>query len=839
MQSRVPQDHMSSKVGLSSDSRCPDELALKFRVRAALSTGKRSVQLSNKSEKSAVHNYDFYSGVWMGAKNPHMDFQMLKAGVNSTGEASLTLKIGKGDVDTFKIGVYVWDDEQKKARHLVSGFQTISWLRQALSSADHPDDATQSLILKDNYSQNQALLHFFIEKGSDGKSLTDLGALARLENFLSQSVLHKNDEINKQVLEMTCGIHQLIEKCSNVSTINGGQCFVNSICFTQCMGCAINYPLLNMTYRSKRHRAPLSMLSYMGLATLNYVGMPPEALLKLDSAGLMNRYIVPLCTSFVVCPKTVNYTGDQTMGLSGNLDQPTEDFAMVMSAHQYTKVKTTYIDKYGQGKLDAMTLENLMRHIATLELQKEDPNGENNPLLSDDCETESGFGLAVEGAIHLYHLESKKRYAEESHKHVGGPSDPSSLDEEHDRMLGKMMWESTRDMDNLSGIPLNDFICCARLLGRYGRLRENCMCGTGECAQMGLCIVSAKGPSFSFANCELNGHACIAAQTITADGEASYTIGESTSNMTMRDLPASCPSHVMLPLIEGKRKFSTMDALNIIASNMGDLIKTTGRTRVSEFIPASFGNEDLYKSCPFYMAGFFVGLEMGPCTPGVIPLELGRKTSVPKLTADGVQPTDVELNDAKPSNLPMFGAPVLGLAGDKVRAFPVNLSEGLGTEKALEFLRLVEERNNETYPPEAPESDLKRLMSRWAPVLALDYQKMSKFSPEHTWICSCSEAFDNADRVRASINLKQRLARKFNAIQAEDPKNDGIQMFVQGHMMSVLCQFYVPLPKTEEWSLSCARSMQLAVSSMDAILTGKGGADKQMQMGSAFKLSVK
>ena len=820
---------------------CPDELKLQFRVRVALSTGKRSVQLSNKTENSTVHSYDFYSGVWMGAQNPHMDFRMLKGGENGTGEASLTLHLRKNDVDTFKIGVYVWDPDQKKVRHLVSGFQTVDWLMEALSSAEHPDEATQSLILKDNYSQNQALLHFCIDKGADGQSLTDLDALSLMAPCLSPSILHNNEEINKQVLEMTCGIHQLIEKCSNVSPINGGQCFVNSICFTQCMGCAINYPLLNMTYRSKRHRAPLSMLSYMGLATLHYTGMSPDALLKLSDAELMNRYIVPLCTSFTVCPKTVNYTGDETIGLSGNLDQSTEDFAMVMSAHHYASVKSTYIDKYGQGKLDAMTMEDLVRHLAALEDRGSDPNGENHPLISDDCETESGGALAIEGAIHKYHLESKERCNLE--RKASAPPNPNAnlnADSEHDAMLGKMMWESTRDMDNLSSVPIGDFMSLARVLGRYGRLRENCARGTGSCAQMGLCIVSAKGPSFSFEKCELNGHACLAAQTITAEGVASYTIGESTSNMTMRDLPKGCPAQVTIALTTGQRKFDTIDALNVISSNMGELLKITGKIRVGEFIPASFGKDDLYKCCPFYMAGFFVGLEMDPCTPGVIPLELGRKAaSIPKLTADGVRSVDAEPDDTKPVNLPMFGAPVLGLAGDKVRAFPVNLSSGLGREKALSFLRSIEERNDETYMPAAPEGVLKQLMSRWAPIQALNHGEMGKYNPETTWICSCAEAFDNADKVRAAISLKQRIARKFNAIQAEDPKSDGITMVVRGHMMSAVSQFYVPLPKQETWSLSCARSMETAVLSIATMVAGKGDSSgKYAQVGSAFRLSV-
>ena len=105
-------------------------------------------------------------------------------------------------------------------------------------------------------------------------------------------------------------------------------------------------------------------------------------------------------------------------------------------------------------------------------------------------------------------------------------------------------------------------------------------------------------------------------------------------------------------------------------------------------------------------------------------------------------------------------------------------------------------------------------MSRWAALQPLDARQYGKYDPEHTWICSCSEAFGDADVLRAMIEYKSRLARKFNALQAEDPKSDGVQMVVKGHMLSVLCQFYVPLPRQDQWELSCARNIQLAVEAL-------------------------
>ena len=103
------------KLSSLAINRFPDEVTLRFRVRASLSSGKTVVHLSNLSENSSVHPYDFFCGVWMGASNPHMDFQRFKGRPDGTGEASVSLKLRAGDVDTFKIGLYVLDPKTHAA----------------------------------------------------------------------------------------------------------------------------------------------------------------------------------------------------------------------------------------------------------------------------------------------------------------------------------------------------------------------------------------------------------------------------------------------------------------------------------------------------------------------------------------------------------------------------------------------------------------------------------------------------------------------------------------------------------------------------------------------------
>jgi hypothetical protein len=809
---------------------------LRFRVRFALSAGKTTVHISNKSDgpgaNAGAHPYDFYCGAWMGGANPHMDFRRLEGRADGTGEAGMCVPLLSGDVDVLKLGLYVRDPATSMMRHVVSGFQSLSWLSEGLAEASDCDKATKSMVLKDNYTPNQALLRF-------GNDATDLSALAGLLPGLRASVLHDNAEINSKVTALSYGLHDFLEQVSNVSNANGGSNFVNSLAFTESMGCAINYPLLDRTYSSERHRAPLAMLAYMALATVHYVGQSPEALLKLSDGGFVNEYVVPLCTSFTVCPHTAVYSGDETVGETGQLNLGTEDFAMVMSHHYYEGVRSPFVDAHGAGELQGLTNDALAAHIAGLRARASKAGSDGHFLIADDCETLSGLIKSIEGAVYKYHLESAARAAQGASAHVGAPGEPGARFEGQDRALAQMMWDETRGMQNLSAVPMEDFAACAQLLGRYGRLRHNCALGKGPCAQMGLSVVSAKGPSFSLANRELNGHACVVAQTIGSDGLASYSIAEGTSKMIMRNLPAGCPREVTLGLTTGPKKFGMSEALGIIAVNMADYVKTFGKTRVGEVIPHTFEGVDPYAACPFYMAGFFVGLEMNSCTPGVVAMEnrtsaedraalvtvpLLKESGAVEITVRAEALRDEVVKPGRPS-APMFGAPLVGLSSERVRAVPVDLGKIFGEEGALHLLSQLTLRDSETYPPMAAKRKLMDLMSFWSPLAALDVGAAKQYDPERMWLNACSESFLNADEHRAVLEHKTRLAREFNAAQAKDPKSDGVRMSVMGQMLSVVCHFYIPLPRRDLWELTCARSMQLALTAVPSLAGQPSGPD--------------
>jgi hypothetical protein len=296
----------------------------------------------------------------------------------------------------------------------------------------------------------------------------------------------------------------------------------------------------------------------------------------------------------------------------------------------------------------------------------------------------------------------------------------------------------------------------------------------------------------------------------------------------MRNLPDSCPKKVTVLLAEGLKMFTTTEALGIIAQNMGDMISTTGKTRVAQTIPLSFDGKDAYTTCPFYMAGFFIGLEMGSNVPGIIPLDTQNhtKTLLAGEADEGVC-CGMGTGDAMQSQ-PLFGAPVANLCADTVRAVPINLGAVMGSQKASEFLGGILGRNLESSPPRASEAKLKEMMSRWGPLSPLT--KQSTDTPSH-WILSCAEGFGDADMVRGMAEYKTRLSREFNALQSKDPIGDGIKMTVSMHMLSVVSHFTVPLPVREKWDLTCAKNMRLALKALPfGVETVGGGIQSQFSL---------
>jgi hypothetical protein len=170
----------------------------------------------------------------------------------------------------------------------------------------------------------------------------------------------------------------------------------------------------------------------------------------------------------------------------------------------------------------------------------------------------------------------------------------------------------------------------------------------------------------------------------------------------------------------------------------------------------------------------------------------------------------------------------VALNGDNVRAVPVDVGKAFGEEEGKALLAAIRQRNSETYIGRADDCVLEKLMSYWGQLQPLDAPSVC-CDVDHHWVCSCSESFKNAEVLRGVLEYKTRLARKFNALQAEDPRSDGVTMVVKAHMLSVVSHFYVPLPTKDLWSISSARSMQKAAAAMPQFWTGVASEAKNLQ----------
>jgi hypothetical protein len=198
------------------------------------------------------HPDDFYLGAWMGLHSPHMELQMLRETAHGCAECQMQLPILGSDVDTVKFGVYVFDDETNTTRHVCSNYVGMKKLCDAVEGVGDFDDCKFSLSMKDNYTKNNAILHFC----NDGSDLRALRSLS-----LQTSIMWKNEELNSVVRGMINGLHTLIEEKAVVTAANGGPGFLNSECYGQCQGCLLNYPLLGMIYSSENHTMPLPLLT--------------------------------------------------------------------------------------------------------------------------------------------------------------------------------------------------------------------------------------------------------------------------------------------------------------------------------------------------------------------------------------------------------------------------------------------------------------------------------------------------------------------------------------------------------------------------------------------------
>ena len=195
--------------------------------------------------------------------------------------------------------------------------------------------------------------------------------------------------------------------------------------------------------------------------------------------------------------------------------------------------------------------------------------------------------------------------------------------------------------------------------------------------------------------------------------------------------------------------------------------------RVLSFFAPHYANP---LDCPFYVSLFYCGLPVGKGTIGCIPVD----TNPP-----------VEANAGE---RPMFGAPVMGLSSEYVKAVPVKHIEISGGEKSEKLIDMLAQQASEMYSPPADYNTMRMLMSFWQPCEAPEGKHLSD---DYTRIINseCTWAFDNPDDTAAAVKLYKTLAEKFNEIQERDPRNDGTRMHAYGQFLSASLRSTMPAPK--------------------------------------------
>ena len=166
-----------------------------------------------------------------------------------------------------------------------------------------------------------------------------------------------------------------------------------------------------------------------------------------------------------------------------------------------------------------------------------------------------------------------------------------------------------------------------------------------------------------------------------------------------QSLPTACPKKVTLVLAEGVKTFDTREALDIIAQNMSEMLATKGPSRIAQTIPLTFDGKDPYTSCPFYMAGFFVGFEMGATISGVIPLDTIHSAA----NRPSWQWGRTRLPTPCPARRSQ-GSP--WTACRRSRSIWATSWASSPAEPTRDFLAAVDMRNREAFPPRASDHKL-------------------------------------------------------------------------------------------------------------------------------------
>jgi hypothetical protein len=252
----------------------------------------------------------------------------------------------------------------------------------------------------------------------------------------------------------------------------------------------------------------------------------------------------------------------------------------------------------------------------------------------------------------------------------------------------------------------------------------------------------------------------------------------------------------MVRLTSGhEQQFSTSEFQTILAQNMHELVGITARPRILAHLADHYANPA--KECPFYVAMFYSGLRENGSSLGCIPVERTDSTT--------------------------FGAPVMGLSNPTTMAIPVQIP--------AELERLIAAQADEAWSPAADPVTMRTISSFWHPVRPPDTSHLREDAGAYLR-AECTWAFDDPAHTAMAVALYEDLAGRFNALQGQDPMDDGARLSAFGQFMSAALRWTMDAPaQGEKFNLTTMRNLKKAAEQTPGLLALARNAHKQKAIG--------
>lgn len=702
----------------------------------------------------------FYLTVFASGDSDVFCLKRLDGGVQGT---LVELDWPEGAPDTVKFSLDFGQVTPKTVRsdHLASCAVPVSrlttLLTQSRSRASSPSAELPKVILGDNFTRNAGLLTL-VDAGSD------LRGLSRLS--LRPSSLLRLSDSNRAVTQLAQRIEFMLASDCSVSPANAGTQFTQGVTYSHAKDQMLHYGILGFAFDALGTSVSLPLLLYNAFQAMHSTNLGFDALEAMPLSELVPRFGLPLVSRHTCCALTNVYCPDITLAPTGAPCKlrETEDIARSLSRTNYAIQNATITGAYDRPLDRPFTLADAARAVeADQRALAADPNGlgarRKTPTLdADDCENKAQFIMQVTAALKL--LSAK-------YQSTGGLSEAvTQVARDNPKLFSQCTPEHVRRMSAILW-------------------RMSTMLGNGQWT-MGLAVVSAKGPAFKEDDPQsgrgLCGHgACVAKVLSGTDNNGQkiyqhYPVEGTTYLAVDYPVPKTHAAELSVKMADDSTQtFPVETLLGLIAQRTHELVGLSANANLLAHLRRDYGKNPL--SSPFYVSMFYTSL-----CPSNVPC-LG---SIPMNVMPG-------------STRPMFGAPFMGLSGDTVQTFPLTgdmLAES--GQDPVKIVELIKEQIAEAWEPGVTEKNLKDYMTYLQPVKNPDAPALDARTYASSGRAEITSAFDDPQVAAKAVLVYQKVAEKFNDLQARDAASDGARAQAYGQYLSACFGISLPIPKAED-----------------------------------------